>query len=443
MENRALWGVVGAGILLRLIPILLILLNSSHEALYDGDSGGYQIMGRALAQGDIFFLGEGARETSFMRTPGYPIFLGAFYFFGMPDAGTVVLQVLLDAASIVLVWRITEKMFGERAALAAAALYAFSPLFISFSFKILTETLFMFFFLLSNWLFLGFMEKGDAKKGFWGGLAMGVAVLVRPVAIPIPILYAAAALLLKKRKEAVLVFLVVSYLPAGAWVVRNYAVFGEPVFSGISDITYVCWHGPEVAKDPGLDRAKWGAFIEEYGLEDPNVCASQPHGKISAGKGNLTAMIMERPLNYARAVGMGAILLFSPMTPNYVVSTWGMEPPHFGDIILEKGFDIGAILGALAQDWAYLMLFLLFSAYQLVVYAGAAYGIWVGKGDKKVVGVALLGAAILAYLIFVGGPVNMYSGYRYRVPLEPFLLALAGYGVAAASAAKARPKRLK
>ncbi|HXN24538.1 MAG TPA: hypothetical protein VOA41_17520 [Candidatus Dormibacteraeota bacterium] len=88
-------------------------------------------------------------------------------------------------------------------------------------------------------LFTGPLEKGiSAKQAVLGGLALGVALWVRPthlLAIPVFLL----AMLIRSREKAVrpaMVLVCVVGLLAGAYLLRNYALFGNPLDFGYPDV---------------------------------------------------------------------------------------------------------------------------------------------------------------------------------------------------------------
>ena len=48
------------------------------NAIYDPDSDGYTVMGKALSKGDFLLQSPEAKQASLFRVAGYPAFLGIF-----------------------------------------------------------------------------------------------------------------------------------------------------------------------------------------------------------------------------------------------------------------------------------------------------------------------------------------------------------------------------
>ena len=152
------------------------------------DAGRYDLLGRSLADGGGYINPNGT--TTMFWPPGYPFILAAVYkawpaaAFG--DHGltaALVLNALMSAATVALVYVIGRRAFDGAAALAGAALIACFPSLIFLSGVTLTETAFTFFALLAVVL----MVEAEVRDNRWlivvAGLVLGYAALIRGQAL--------------------------------------------------------------------------------------------------------------------------------------------------------------------------------------------------------------------------------------------------------------------
>jgi len=91
------------------------------QPLGDTDSGVYARLASRIAGGDVLLRGEGA--VPYFVSPLYAYFLAAT---GPSFSLARVVQILLGTAAVALVFLTARRLFGERAALVAGVLYAFT-----------------------------------------------------------------------------------------------------------------------------------------------------------------------------------------------------------------------------------------------------------------------------------------------------------------------------
>lgn len=190
-----------------------------------GDTDDYLKIARNLAFHHAFSLsGEGAPLTpTVARPPLYPFLISLFWWNEGPPALTVmVLQALLGAATVVLVYLTARDYFSRAVALIACLAMVFAPMTGYFTAVLLTETLFTFLLMLAVFLW-------GRERAWLAGLAFGLAALTRSnillflLALPLVSLLPA---LRQRWRTHLTVALVALALPA-VWTVRNAAVSGE------------------------------------------------------------------------------------------------------------------------------------------------------------------------------------------------------------------------
>ncbi|MCH8918580.1 MAG: glycosyltransferase family 39 protein [Proteobacteria bacterium] len=133
--------------------------------------------------GQIEPVDAGGFRSEIMRTPGYPALLGATVWLGLGLNGLLIVQCLFSAVSVVLVYGIGRVLLKRPGpALFAAAVVALHPADIIAPTAVLTETCFTLLMLLGLWSVADRETRGIGSTTF-GGLMIGLSVLVRPVSI--------------------------------------------------------------------------------------------------------------------------------------------------------------------------------------------------------------------------------------------------------------------
>ncbi|MGN6369117.1 MAG: ArnT family glycosyltransferase [Phycisphaerae bacterium] len=167
-SQRWLLFLIGFAVMLRL------LLSLAHPFLFP-DSVDYDLLAKAIVHGEAY-------ETNGLlasRMPGYPLFAAGVYFlFGTSIKAVLVVQSLLSAGTIWLVYAIARRI-GATAALCAAILASCDPLSIGFSAAFLSEMPFTLLFLFGLWLLLRLMERPSFGKWLLLGFVWGAAVYMR------------------------------------------------------------------------------------------------------------------------------------------------------------------------------------------------------------------------------------------------------------------------
>lgn len=191
-----------------------------------------------------------------IRPPLYPVFLAGIYkIFGPKNYDAVrIIQIFLALLSGCVVYSLTKKFFEkENVALLACAIFLFYPSLLFFNYLILTETLFIFLFLLALWglsltIFNLSLETSakyqqnkfqikDFRKRIYksylipAGIFWGLASLTRSILYPfIPAVSLFLFWITPRRRQGLLVsllFLLTAILTLSPWMVRNYRIFGH------------------------------------------------------------------------------------------------------------------------------------------------------------------------------------------------------------------------
>lgn len=169
-------------------------------------------------------------KPSAEREPGYPVFLAGVFAARRSYRLAQLAQCLLGAFSVVLLFRLARPAFGERAALAAAALMAFYPQYVYYAGQLMRETLLV-FLALAGLLALAW---ADAAPSWRRHAAAGLVGVLSPLTCSalLPWVFAAAPAGVwwcggrNRRALGLALAYVLAAAPLYAlWVGRNYAQF--------------------------------------------------------------------------------------------------------------------------------------------------------------------------------------------------------------------------
>ena len=371
----------------------------------------YDLLAQRLANGQGY-VDEFGEPTAFYAI-GWPFSLSVIYrIFGYSLIVPQLINALLSVGSVLLTYKLSIFVLNSRSALIAAGLMAINPAMILYSSTHGTESLFTFQALLITWLILRFFNQNQANKYLIIiGIFTGLAILVRPVAICVPI-GAFGAFYISNRNDfrnnlvKVLIVLGVSAITISPWILRNALVVGSPTLQTSSGVVLWISHNPQATgafmdppQAPGLPR---GAGTMPGAGPDANE-AEANHVYTSAAINS----IIEKPIRLITLVPNKMFELWAGHrhAVNHSTRKVGRSIPEFVILILPK----------LTQLYLMGLLFLVAISY---VFKRSRV-LWIGG-----LGITLTGI-ILAWNFYHA--INFGSG-RYHVPIEPLLAVIAASG---------------
>ena len=217
-DARIVLGLTALALVARVVFVLSVERNSFGFA----DPAFYHYAASTLANGDGYL--DLAGHPSARWPPMFPFVLAPFYavFGNDPLVGELV-NAVLGAACVPLLFLLARRVFGRREGLIGAAVLAVFPGQILYADLLLAETLYA-FLLLAFFLLLATLPRERMWPGFAVGAAIGVLALTRSegifLAIPaIAVWWPQLARALVLRRAAVMGAGIV--LVVGAWTVRN------------------------------------------------------------------------------------------------------------------------------------------------------------------------------------------------------------------------------
>jgi 4-amino-4-deoxy-L-arabinose transferase-like glycosyltransferase len=388
-----------------LLPLIVafVLIFGSYTVLSHGD---YFLLGSiekldnddvryiksaiTLLEKGIFTYHNPEVSTVFIM-PGHTIILaGIMKVFGTGNTGIVafrIFQVMLQGASIYLLFLLARKIFNSRVAIVTCILSAIYLPEITTPGMILTEVEFKFLFLLLIYLTVFAVITKKVKYYLVGGVVWAFACLIRPTVAPYPIVVLMLWLINKYSIREMIRFsalaILVFALIMSPWWIRNYNAFnrfipltlssGNPFLLG----TYV---DNDLTKD----------FTPYQTYED---VIKNNESEMETGKLRFKKYIKEKPLEYIKWYTIGK-----------TIKLW--EYPFYWKNVYGLGFN----------EALYYHLFIL-----KVGILGAAIVLF-----KKTKGTSILFLTIIySTLIYL----PFYTFSRYSYPVMPLIMALGGYGV--------------
>lgn len=411
-------------LLLALAPRLAVTVPTlmQPQLAVTGDSTQYLELADSLRCDRRFYSSEGGVPAPDMfRTPGYPVFLAFLGLLpGSVPALAALLQCFIGVLTVALAWRWFSELSPGRGAVLGALLLAADMSYVLHTPLVLTETLFLFFLVLSLRLFWSAMSAGSVRSAALAGLIVGAATIVRPVSLYLPALLFP---FLARHNKAMAAFLAAALLFPCAWIARNGALTGNFTFSSIGGISLLRY--PAANIEARLKGISWREA--DRSLRERTDAARGPYAS-QAEKG---AVYMREalPIIKAHPFLLGVICLRGAA---YVLFGTGEEM-----IFSDFGVDLAPVMAAtkdvplggtralaarypwaaLVKAWYLLFLFFLYGA--------AARGLWCLFKEGHRAGAGFLLAGLFYFLA-----ISSYQGYyRFRLPMLPLLAAAAVFSV--------------
>jgi 4-amino-4-deoxy-L-arabinose transferase-like glycosyltransferase len=209
-----------------------------------------------LATGNGYSL-NGEIPTA-RRPPAYPLLIaGVFSIFGKSWVAARVVNVIMSAITIWVIYLIGCRLFNKTVGTIAALISAFYPAFIQYSLRLYSDTFFVFILSIVILLFIHIYESPDTLKMMLVcGVLIGMAILTRSeLLFFIPFVFIWTYLLYRRFLPALRAFAIILIpllLIVGPWLIRNYIILDGFMVS--ANLGRVMWgvHNPDTFSDLNL-----------------------------------------------------------------------------------------------------------------------------------------------------------------------------------------------
>jgi dolichyl-phosphate-mannose-protein mannosyltransferase len=364
---------------------------------------------------------DGGLRPEIMRTPGYPTLLGTSAWLGLGFNGLLLLQCLFSAVSVTLVYGIGRALLKRPGpALFAAAVVAVHPAAIAAPTAILTETCFTLLILLGLWSVADRETRGIGSTTF-GGLMIGLSVLVRPVSIFLGPAIALWMIVTDRRLKTfvlAILMLALSLAPGAAWMARNEAVgFGYRLSSIPYINTYFYGNAYMRITEQGGDwKQDWPATVDTLMSELRAEQNLNPDADVYDSMKNLgVEAIREDPGLYGRVYKESMLKLFTDHSLGGLYQQLGLTytPTGLRDKLMTGGLSWTNVSESLKNPTGWLAV------------------AWVGFNGLLLIGM-ILGTVMLlvrghfSALLLLGGVMFYFALATQTTGLERFRLPVLG-----------------
>ncbi|MCK5634569.1 MAG: glycosyltransferase family 39 protein [Anaerolineales bacterium] len=362
-----------------------------------------------------------------VRTPGYSAFIAIL----LPDNDTssyarvTIVQLALSGITTLLIYSIAYMLGNPNAGMFAAWIHALSLNSILWSLTLMSETLFSLLLVIALIFSLFFIQERNLWSLFFSGVVLGLATLTRPIGLFIILIWAVVMVVCSKRLEArrkwitiIPIFLIGSGSVILPWMVRNAIVHDHFTISTVGEKTLTGFNFAEVvAVSEGISRNQAVTILSEKG-----------------GVWTQVAWLFSRnPVGFLRAQVFGITRVVTGLEAGQLRGVVGMGGWEGLGILenLYKGQISNAIALILDQfssvDRILVFLVVLFGVTHTFFICLLALRGAFGVTKEKIVmfTIIMLSVFTSAYLVLSGGAAGQA---RFRVPAEPFLSLLAGFG---------------
>jgi 4-amino-4-deoxy-L-arabinose transferase-like glycosyltransferase len=410
------------------------------------DAPHYVLLGR-----NVFLHGAYSRSsepplvTDIFRTPGYPLLSGGLDLLG--GAGLIyAVQVLLHLGLCALTYALANRAFGPKAGLISALLVAIHPTLLVLNVQAMSEITFL-FLLTAGVLVLTLglpTSRTPCRFDLTAGLLLGLATLVRPAGLYLPVLLAAVLAVVAARSEGFrravrrsLTFVAGVAVCVAPWMARNYVVFGTPTLTTNDTIVLVYFTGAGAYQiHHGVDRETASTMIaQEFGLHPPedmwnyHATGDSPADMDRQARRAVIPILTRYPLDLCFSCSLGLVKSFF----SHDAGTWaqilnlpGWTAPGTGGLLTLRGDAWGRLLGNHPfLIVVFLTQLLLSAALVVLATAGAVRSVRLGNATGSVV-LCLFGFFVL---VCAASGVDAYT--RFSAPILPFACVLAGSAVCA------------
>lgn len=411
-------------------------MDPGAHAFAASDSQEYVGLAKTMLSAHRFALTPNGPPDAF-RTPGYPAFVAAtLYLFGSFNI-LIALQILLGAFSCVLIYLLGARYFSRGIGLFAAIVYTLDPTTMFLASTVLSETLYMFLFLLA--VFLVAQEEG--RRRIWllalSGILVGLGALTRPVGLYIiPLIALFSALQpqqnIRRAFTSAAVVLIAAALTIAPWILHNGLTEGAWSLSSITGYNLL------------IDAEQFEAYTTGKSVDEIAATYQMQLGITTfAGFTSFAAGAQEKKMAEAIILPQlprytyfhiiktapfflsSSVELFeeSPAFPLPFLVRASTTPVNISSMVLSG--NLSGAVSALMNDPLALSERLFWLAVTVLAFFYSLITLYLRPAHWRAVLVFFL---VVGFFAMLAGPL---ASARYRVPAEPFLLLLGGAGFAA------------
>ena len=390
--------------------LFLVVMQVNDGSVIDtvrADDGYFEIATNVLAGNGFSMATTSPYAPNALRTPGY-IYLLAGLLGTVGIAGAAIVQILLASAIPVLGMHIARRITNSaRIGIALGIILALDPTLALLSFQFYTDTLFLVLFFAWTLLIFRYLEQPRWTMLVTSAAVLGLAILVRPTAQYIPLLlvpfivWRFGAQDWRRGVAHVAVYLAIIAVILTPWIARNYSEFGATGLSSQGPYVLYTNFAPAV-----LSVARGSEFATEfttfstYGERTSNVITPKNGDEYVA---KALEVIFMHPIATAFVAVKSLFTFFTNDGVYTLLVITGYEPANF--------------------LWLLIPARLVWIAITIAAFIGAL--VYLLKQRSQL---AILIILLIAYFALTSTIAAFGTNPRYRLPVDPIILALAAVG---------------
>lgn len=404
------------------------LSYSSHITLMEWNAGPKQefdwlnINAVELAQHGTWFHGPDGLPSG-RRPIGYPLFLAIFYkIFGAHLVVAKTVNLGLYALTLVFLFKMAKKIFGDPAALITSFLFAIYPMSI-YSIGLLTdEHLFLPVWYGGLYLIFRILDGHRIKYDWlWLGIIFGYATMVRTHSIFMPFIVGASFWFLKRPWKEVIVKIIlvalVMQLINLPWVIRNYKVWKVPVlYTATGFFVYGALNSTATPEGEGHIPAKGEPG---YSPELDAAIQSGNEGLMhQIATREMIKWIVNHPLQF---FNLGASRLLNFMCFNRRSGIWAIWHQYYPGSF-DPARPLPERFKKMLEEYAFAFYYILFFSWLFGGILLLRRGQLLAPITRRCL--LILG---LCFLFWFAEHMVIYPDRKYRFPLEPLMIIISAY----------------
>jgi len=414
-----------AVVILSRVMVFNQIYQQTPQSVQRGDTNRYEDPALHLLQhGSLAINPTDPRTTALSITPLYPLFIaGTYKIFGEKNRyALVILQILLSALTILIIYLIAQQLWSQKVALIASLLMALEPLTTLYSQIVLSETLFTFFLVSSLLAFIRFIKTTQFRWALLLGILLTATTMIRPISYYLVFAIILGIGIFKQRISLswsqVLISALLILIPflsvTSAWKARNENLTGVYVLNDAMSETLLYYKAKGVLI---IQKSLSYEEAQQEILERLPSNIKTPKEQVAAESKLAKEIILGDIASYLKLTlqGLKAIIIGPGLTSQAL----------FYDN-KDKGKAENSSTGY--KVW-YLLLIAYGIAFMLFSYLLSAYGffrsIQGATPQSSVIHLMMLG--VVAYFILISTG-HIATDSRMRVPIIPIFVLYASYG---------------
>jgi 4-amino-4-deoxy-L-arabinose transferase-like glycosyltransferase len=281
-----------------IITGLIYSISLGNTLRYPDEKEYYSIASNIVTNGSYSL--DGIHPTTY-RPPAYPLFLSLFLFIGFKIIHLRILNFIMLAGSMFLLYKVVQKHSSTIAGLISVFLIMFYPV-LFYSAGTLYPQTFGSFLLMIFVYYIFFNERYSNKRSILAGLAIGILMLSISTFVFVFVVTLLFLIFHRRDFKTASLVILVSCIVVAPWVARNYLVLNAFVpFSTNSGINLLLGNSPNTMPNSGVnvDLSMYSSRTSSMSeIQKDTYYRSEAIRFITENKEKAVTLYVKKVLNY-------------------------------------------------------------------------------------------------------------------------------------------------